>query len=67
MTDGQLLECCITRRDDAAFEALVRRTHAATEPIRLLDLATGQEIRKFPGHKGGVAMPISLPVAASHR
>jgi len=25
MTDGQLLECFITRRDEAAFEALVRR------------------------------------------
>jgi len=25
MTDGQLLVCFITRRDDAAFEALVRR------------------------------------------
>src|SRR5947208_3590144 len=25
LTDGQLLECFIARRDDAAFEALVRR------------------------------------------
>src|SRR5438105_15033314 len=25
MTDGQLLECFMTRRDEAAFEALVRR------------------------------------------
>ena len=25
MTDGQILECFITRRDEAAFEALVRR------------------------------------------
>ncbi len=25
MTDGQLLECFVTRRDEAAFEALVRR------------------------------------------
>ena len=25
MTDGQLLECFITQRDEAAFEALVRR------------------------------------------
>src|ERR1700730_11936222 len=25
LTDGQLLECFVTRRDEAAFEALVRR------------------------------------------
>src|ERR1051325_2677848 len=25
MTDGQLLECFVTRRDEAAFEVLVRR------------------------------------------
>src|SRR5262249_50305538 len=25
MTDGQLLECFLTRRDEAAFEALLRR------------------------------------------